>query len=85
MDLAKALVESLTEKVNLSDFRDTYTDELLEIIKQKANGKKIRKPQHIRTKEIPDLVRALEESLKNMPYVTKEIPKEAKSRSVGRT
>ncbi len=66
IDLARALVESLSEPFDITKFRDTYTDDLMNIIRKKAKGQKIRTPEPISHKEIPDLVKALEESLKNV-------------------
>lgn len=45
MDMANKLVEQLTEKFNIENYKDTYTDKLLEIIKEKSKGKKISVPK----------------------------------------
>jgi DNA end-binding protein Ku len=37
--MANKLVEQLTEKFDISDFKDTYTEKLMKIIKAKAKGK----------------------------------------------
>ena len=42
LQLAKKLVEQLTEKFDPKAFKDTYINELKKIIKAKASGKKIR-------------------------------------------
>jgi len=67
IDLARALVENMSEPVDLSKFRDTYTDELMQVIKRKAEGKEIMQPERISPEQIPDLVNALEQSLKITP------------------
>ena len=40
MDMANKLIEQLTEKFDISSYKDEYTDKLLKIIKDKAKGKK---------------------------------------------
>ena len=45
MDMANKLVEQLTEKFDISKYKDTYTAKLLKIIKEKAKGKKISTPK----------------------------------------
>jgi DNA end-binding protein Ku len=43
MDMAKKLVEQLTEKFSIEKYKDTYTAKLLKRIKEKSKGKKITK------------------------------------------
>ena len=45
MDMANKLVEQLTEKFNIEEYKDNYTTKLLKIIKQKSKGKKISSPK----------------------------------------
>jgi DNA end-binding protein Ku len=40
LDMGLALIEQYAEKFDVSKFKDEYTDDLLEIIKQKAKGKR---------------------------------------------
>lgn len=40
LDMAKKLIDQLTEKFDISAFQDTYTEKLLKIIKDKSKGKK---------------------------------------------
>ena len=40
MDMANKLIDQLTEKFDISKYKDTYTDKLLKIIKDKSKGKK---------------------------------------------
>lgn len=42
LKMAEALIKSLESTFNPKDFKDTYNADLLEIIKQKAKGKKIK-------------------------------------------
>ncbi|HMG16948.1 MAG TPA: Ku protein [Saprospiraceae bacterium] len=41
MEMANKLIEQLTEKFDITRYKDTYTEKLLQIIKEKAKGKKI--------------------------------------------
>lgn len=45
MDMAKKLVEQLTEKFNIEEYKDNYTAKLLKRIKEKSKGKKISVPK----------------------------------------
>ena len=45
IEMANKLIDQLTEKFNISNYRDTYTDKLLELIKEKSKGKKPVKPK----------------------------------------
>lgn len=62
--LAISLVNSLSQEFDLKIYRDTYTDELKNLIEQKARGEEIKVPEPISKVQIPDLMKALEESLK---------------------
>jgi DNA end-binding protein Ku len=65
LDVAKQLVESLTEKFDATQFRDTYREAVLELIERKAQGKAIavQPPAEETTKPAPDLMSALKASL----------------------
>jgi DNA end-binding protein Ku len=45
MNMAIKLIEQQTEKFRIEKYKDTYTDKLLKIIKEKAKGKKITVPK----------------------------------------
>ena len=45
MDMANKLVEQLTEKFDITSYKDNYTAKLLKIIKDKSKGKKIISPK----------------------------------------
>lgn len=64
MDMANKLIEQLTEKFNISKFKDEYTAKLLEIIKNKAKGK-AHKPAKLKVvhKQGDDLLSMLKASL----------------------
>jgi DNA end-binding protein Ku len=64
MDMADKLIDQLTEKFSIAKYKDTYSDKLMEIIKQKAKGKKITpsKMKVVHTKST-DLMSMLKASL----------------------
>lgn len=63
-EMAMKLVDQLTEKFDISKFRDTYSDKLMALIKQKAKGKPI-KPTRMKVvhKTTDDLMGMLKASL----------------------
>ncbi len=62
--MANKLVNQLTEKFNISKYKDTYADKLLKIIKQKSKGKKITVPKmKVVSKKNDDLMEMLKASL----------------------
>jgi len=64
MDMANKLVEQLTEKFNIEDYKDTYTDKLLKRIKEKSKGKKITATKmKVVHKQSDDLMEMLKASL----------------------
>jgi DNA end-binding protein Ku len=65
LGIAQRLVDQLTEKFNPKDFKDTYTDKLLDIIKAKAKGvkPKVEKDDDEPKGEVFDLMAALKASL----------------------
>ena len=63
--LADQLIESLAAPWDPTDYKDTYTDVLKDVIKQKAEGKPIKAPARAnRPAKIVDLAKALRDSLK---------------------
>lgn len=66
MDMAIKLVEQLTEKFDIAKYKDNYTAKLLEIIKDKAKGKKQVAPKlKVVHKQPDDLMAMLKASLEN--------------------
>ncbi len=62
-EMAKQLIDQLTEKFDISAFKDTYTEKLLKIIKDKAKGKKTVKPKkmkvvHTKSDDLMDILKA---------------------------
>ncbi|RLI99857.1 MAG: Ku protein [Candidatus Aenigmatarchaeota archaeon] len=62
LELAKELVRRYTKPFHLEKFRDRYKEALMEIIKKKARGEKIR-PVELEIKETKDLMKALKASI----------------------
>ena len=64
VEMAHKLVKQLTEKFNITKYRDTYTLKLLKIIKDKAEGKKNTEPKmEVIHKQNDNLVEMLKASL----------------------
>ena len=64
IDMANKLVEQLTEKFDISQYKDEYTTKLLKIIKDKAKGKKQTAPKlKVVHKQSDDLMSMLKASL----------------------
>lgn len=63
--MANKLIDQLTEKFDISNFKDEYTAKLLEIIKKKAKGKTTRKPAKLKVvhKQNDNLIDMLKASL----------------------
>jgi len=65
MDMANKLIDQLTERFDISSFKDEYTEKLLKIIKDKAKGKKQSAPKlKVVHKQNDDLISMLKASLK---------------------
>jgi DNA end-binding protein Ku len=64
LTMATKLIEQLTEKFDISAYKDTYTERLLDVIKAKAKGKKPARKLKVVHKKTEDLLSALEASLK---------------------
>lgn len=64
-EMAEQLIDSLSTKFNPDAYRDEYREQLLALIEQKAEGKKIVAPEAEAPKatKAPDLMAALEESI----------------------
>src|SRR3954471_4879171 len=64
VDMAKQLIESLSTGWEPDKYRDTYRDRVLELIEQKAEGKEIAVQPAEEPQPVPDLMAALEASVK---------------------
>jgi DNA end-binding protein Ku len=65
VDMAKALIDSLSNDFDPASYEDSYRAELLELIERKASGEKIvsAESEEPAPTKAPDLMAALEESL----------------------
>jgi DNA end-binding protein Ku len=65
LDMAKALIDSLSSDFDHESYRDEYRDELLALIERKAKGETVSGPasEAPEPTKAPDLMAALEESL----------------------
>ncbi len=65
LDMAKALIDSLTSDFDAGQYRDEYREELLSLIERKAKGESLVSSEAEAPKptKAPDLMAALEESL----------------------
>jgi DNA end-binding protein Ku len=64
VDMAKSLVENLSDSFKPEKYDDTYRKELLDLIRAKAKGAKLPEPQEEKEGEVIDLMAALRESVK---------------------
>ncbi len=64
LDMAKQLIESLSSDWEPDRYRDTYRERVLELIEQKAEGKEIAVQPVEEPQPVPDLMAALEASVK---------------------
>jgi DNA end-binding protein Ku len=64
LDLAKTLIEHLTGKLKLSEFHDTYSENVERLIAEKKKGAKITTVKQPRVAPVIDLMEALKKSLK---------------------
>ena len=63
VDMAKSLVENLSEPFKPEKYDDTYRKELLSLIRKKAKGQKLPEPEEAEEGEVIDLMAALRESV----------------------
>src|SRR3954463_16534586 len=64
LDMAKQLIESLSSEWEPDKYHDTYRERVIELIEQKAEGKEIVMQPAEEPQEVPDLMAALEASVK---------------------
>ena len=66
LDLAVQLIHSLKVKFRPEEYIDEYQEKIKEALKRKEEGKTVKKPKVKNTRNIKDLMTALEMSLKNV-------------------
>jgi DNA end-binding protein Ku len=64
LDMAKQLIDSLATEWQPQKYKDTYRERVLELIEQKAQGKEIAVQPVEEPQPVPDLMAALEASVK---------------------
>src|SRR3954464_12065612 len=64
IDMAKQLIDSLSSEWEPGKYKDTYRERVLELIEQKAEGKEIAVQPAEEPQPVPDLMAALEASVK---------------------
>jgi DNA end-binding protein Ku len=67
MKLARQLMDTLSDKWDPKEFRDTYTDILREVIEAKVKGKEIVTPETPKRPRVANLMEALQKSLRERP------------------
>ena len=77
VEMAKSLVENLSDTFKPEKYDDTYRKELLELIRSKAKGKKLPEPQEEEEAEVVDLMAALRESVDQTKKKTRRRAKKA--------
>lgn len=63
LQMALSLIEQLTEKFDISKYKDTYAEDLMKVIKAKAKGSKVAAPKLKVSHKAGDLMAQLKESL----------------------
>ena len=61
--MASSLVDGLHTSFDASDYEDSYREDVLALVKRKAQGKNIEPPEEVETESADDLLAALEASL----------------------
>jgi DNA end-binding protein Ku len=77
VEMAKTLVENLSESFEPDRYHDRYRDELLELIKAKAEGEELPEPEQADGGEVVDLMEALRASVERTQK-SKAKPKQRK-------
>lgn len=82
VEMAKTLVENLSEPFDPEKYDDTYRKELLELLRAKAKGRKLPEPSDGEPGEVVDLMAALRESVertRKAPARTRRRPRATKA------
>jgi len=75
VEMAKSLVENLSEPFEPEKYDDTYRKELLDLIRAKAKGQPLPEPEQEPQGEVVDLMEALRESVERTKKQRKRAPK----------
>jgi DNA end-binding protein Ku len=81
VDMAKSLVENLSDSFKPEKYDDNYRKELLELIRAKAKGQDLPEPKEEADGEVADLMAALRESVERTQKQKKSTRKRDKKAS----
>jgi DNA end-binding protein Ku len=81
VEMAKSLVENLSDSFEPEKYDDNYRKELMELIRAKAKGQKLPEPKEEEEGEVVDLMAALRESVERTQPKKKSTRKRAKKAS----
>src|ERR671924_328464 len=81
VEMAKTLVENLSEPFKPEKYTDAYRKELLDLIRAKAKGRKLPEPAEEEEGEVVDLMTALRESVERTKKQRRGAPRRAKKAS----
>ena len=81
VDMAKSLVENLSDTFKPEKYDDTYRKELLQLIRAKAKGKQLPEPKEEEGGEVVDLMAALRESVEQTKKQRQKPKRRAKKAS----
>ena len=86
LELAKRLIEAMVAPFEPGKFRDTYREQVQQMIAQKIEGKRVaRAPEPARPAQVIDIMQALQESLKSAkkPAASAAGTKKARTKRAG--
>jgi DNA end-binding protein Ku len=84
VEMAKSLVENLSEPFDPEKYDDRYRKELLQLIRKKAKGQKLPEPEADEGGEVVDLMEALRESVQQTQRKSRKRPSSRKKTSTRR-
>jgi DNA end-binding protein Ku len=84
VEMAKSLVENLSEPFKPEKYDDTYRKELLGLIRKKAKGQKLPEPEDADEGEVIDLMAALRESVDQTKRRQKRTTRRSTRKTAGR-
>ncbi len=65
LELAKKLIENMTKKFDINDYKNEYKERVQKAIENKIAGQEIQTPKSAKTKTIANIMDALRQSIKN--------------------
>jgi DNA end-binding protein Ku len=80
VEMAKSLVENLSDRFKPERYDDTYRKELLGLIRAKAKGKELPEPREDEGGEVVDLMEALRESVDRTKKKQRRQPRKKRAR-----